>query len=80
MAQWKRIQLGTMRFRVRPLASPSGLRIQHCCELQCRLQTQFQSGIAVAVCGPAAVVPVRPLAWELPYAAGAALKIIIIKI
>ena len=25
-------------------------------------------------CRPAAVVPIRPLAWELPYAVGAALK------
>ena len=26
-------------------------------------------------CRPAAVAPIRPLAWELPYATGAALKI-----
>ena len=25
-------------------------------------------------CGPAASAPIRPLAWDLPYAAGAALK------
>ena len=25
-------------------------------------------------CGPAAEAPIQPLAWELPYAAGAALK------
>ena len=25
-------------------------------------------------CGPAAVAPIRPLAWEPPYAIGAALK------
>ena len=25
-------------------------------------------------CGPAAVTPIRPLAWEPPYAAGEALK------
>ena len=25
-------------------------------------------------CRPAAVAPIRPLAWELPYAAGVALK------
>ena len=28
-------------------------------------------------CGPAAVVLIRSLAWELPYASGAALKIYI---
>ena len=32
------------------------------------------SDIAVAVCRPAAVAPIGPLAWELPYATGAALK------
>ena len=25
-------------------------------------------------CGPAAILPIRPLAWEPPYATGAALK------
>ena len=25
-------------------------------------------------CGPAATAPIRPLAWELPYATGAALE------
>ena len=32
------------------------------------------SGIAVAMVQPEAVAPIRPLAWELPYAANAALK------
>ena len=49
------IQLGTMRLRVRSLGLLSGLRIQHCCELWCRLS---------------ATAPIRPLAWEPPYAAG----------
>ena len=31
------------------MASLSGLRIHHCCELQCRLQLQLRSHIAVAV-------------------------------
>ena len=51
MAQWKRIRLGTMTFRVRSLASISGLRIWSCHELWW-----------------------QPLAWEPPYAAGAALE------
>ena len=38
-----------MRLRVRSLALLSGLRIWCCCELWCRLQTWFRSGIAVAV-------------------------------
>ena len=32
------------------------------------------SGIAVAVAGLLAMALIHPLAWELPYAAGAALK------
>ena len=45
--------------RVRSLALLSGLRIQGCHELWCR---------------PAAIAPIIPLAWELPYATGMALK------
>ena len=30
MAQWKRIQIVTVRFRVRSLALLSGLRVPHC--------------------------------------------------
>ena len=36
---------------------------------------QLGSGIPVAVSGLAATTPIWPLAWELPYAVGAALKI-----
>ena len=52
MTQQKWIWLGAMRFRVRSLALLGGLRIQHCCELWCRSQTQIwglKSGVAVAV-------------------------------
>ena len=45
MAQQKRIQLGTMQLWV----SLSGLRIQRCCELWCKLQMWLRSRIAVAV-------------------------------
>ena len=38
-----------MRILVQILTSLSGLRIQHCHELQCSLQTGLGSGIAVAV-------------------------------
>ena len=55
-----------MRTRVPSLALLSGLRILRCCELQCRWQTRLGSGVAVA--------PIRPLAWEPPYATGTALK------
>ena len=67
VAQWKRIRLGTLRLRVRSLASLSGLSIGHCCELWRRSQMQLRSGIAAALV-------IQPLAWEPPYATGAALK------
>ena len=59
MVKWKGIPLGTMRFGVQFLATLGGLRIWHCGELRRR---------------PAAVAPIRPLAWELLCAANAALK------
>ena len=49
MAQWRQIQLGTMRMRVQSLASLSGLRIRHCHELWCRPQTRLGSCVAVSV-------------------------------
>ena len=68
VVQRKWIWLGTMRLQVPPLASLSGLRIRHCHELWCMSKIQLGSGVAVAV------ALIRPLAWECPYAAGAALK------
>ena len=61
---------------VRSLASLSGLRIWRGCALWCGSLTRLGSCIAVAV-GWAGGCPalIQPLAsWELPYAAGAALK------
>ena len=49
-------------------------RIRRCCELWCRLQTRLRSVLLWLCCRPAAVAHLRPLAWEPPYAAGAALK------
>ena len=49
MAQWKQIQLGAMRLRVRSLASISALRILRCHELWCRSQMQLGPHVAVAV-------------------------------
>ena len=70
MAQWKQIRLVTMRLRVLPLASQSGLTIRHCCEVW--------YGLDLALLWLwyrlAAVPPIRPLPWEPPYAMRAALK------
>ena len=71
MGQQKHIRLGTMRLWVRSLALLSGLRIRCCHELWCRSQTRLGFGIAVAL---AATAPIRPLAWEPPYATEAALE------
>ena len=71
VAQRKRIRLGTVRLRVQSLASLSGLRIRCCHELWCRLQTRLGSGVAVAVARSAAAALI---AWEPPYAKGAALE------
>ena len=49
IAQQKQIQLGIMRLPVRSLALLSGLRIQRCHELWCRLQMWLGSHVAVAV-------------------------------
>ena len=49
MAQRKWIPLGTMRLRVWSLALLSGLRIQRCSELWCRLQMWLRFHVAVAV-------------------------------
>ena len=49
VAQWKLIQLVSMRIQVRFLALFSGLRIWCCHELWCRSLMQFRSHVAVAV-------------------------------
>ena len=66
MAQWHQTQLVSMRTQVQSLVSLSGLRIWHCHELWCRLLWLW--------CGPAAAAPIRPPAWELPYATGVVLR------
>ena len=73
MAQQKQIRLRSMRTQVLSLAVLSGLRIQCCHELWCRSQMQLESGVAVAA-AQARGNSSEPLAWELPYAEGAALK------
>ena len=67
---WKRIRRGTMRLRVRSLSSLSGLRIWCCRELWCRAQMCLGAGVVAM----ATLALIRPLAWELPYAASTALK------
>ena len=49
VAQWKQIWLASMKTQVWSLAFLSGLRIQHCHELWCRLQALLRSCVAVAL-------------------------------
>ena len=74
VAWWQQTQLVSMRMQVRSLALFSGLRIQCCCELWCRLQIQLDLVLLWLWCRLAAAAPIRPLAWEFPYGPGAALK------
>ena len=57
---------------VQSLALLSGLRIQRCLELWCRLHIQLDPELLWLWRRPAATAPIRPLAWEPPYAAGVA--------
>ena len=63
-----------MRIQICSLTSPSGLRIWHCHELWCRAQIRLQSGIALAMASASSCSSNFTQAWELPYAACAALK------
>ena len=62
---------GSIAQWVKDPALPWGWGVGHRCSLDPMLSWLW--------CRPAAVAPIRPLAWELLYAAGAALKITIIK-
>ena len=63
-----------MRMLLQSLALLSGLRIWCCHELWCRSQTQLDPVLLWLWCRSGATASIRPLAWELPYAAGVALK------
>ena len=63
-----------MRTQVQSLALLSGLRIPHSQKLQHRSQMGLGYSVAMAVAQAAAATPIQPLAQELPYAAGAAIK------
>ena len=55
------------------LALLHGLRIWYCHKLQCRSQLQLGSGVTVVVVYLVAAL-IRPLAWELPWATGTAIR------
>ena len=74
VAQQKWIWLIFMRFQVKSLAllSALGSGVTLSCGVGCRCGSD--PVLLWLWCRPAAAAPSRPLAWELPYAAGAALK------
>ena len=63
-----------MGMRVRSLASLSGLRSRHCCELWCRFRYSSDPALLRLWCRLAAAALIRPLAWQPPHASGAALE------
>ena len=69
-----RTRLASMRMQVPSLASPGGLRIWRCHELWCGSKTGSDGELLWLWGRLAAVALIGPLAWELPYATGAALK------
>ena len=66
VAQRKGIRPGAMKLRVQSLALLIGLRIWCGVGSRCGLDPELLR--------PAAAAPIGPLAWESPYATGAALK------
>ena len=74
MAKRKRTQLGTMNcgFDLWPRSVGQGARIA----VSCGVGRRHGSGLVLLGlwCRPAAVAVIRPLAWELPHAMGAAPK------
>ena len=74
MAQWKRIRLVSMRMQVPSLDSLSGLGIQCCRELCVGHRLSLDPALLWLWGRPGATAPIRPLAWEFPYASGVALK------
>ena len=72
VAQWKQTQLVSPRIWVRSQALLSGLRIWRFRELWCRSQTRL--GRHYCGCGVHRRLQLQPLAWELLYALGVALK------
>jgi len=63
-----------MRVQFRSLALLNGLRIWHCHELWCRSQMWLRSPLLWLWRRLAAIGPIQPLAWKLPYATDVALK------
>ena len=62
----------SMKMQVRSLALLTGLRIQHCRDVGQRRSLDL--ALLWLWSRPVDTAPIGPLAWELPYTVGAALK------
>ena len=74
LAQRKWIQLGTMRFWVQSLATISGLGSSVAVSCGVGGRRSWDLVLLWLWHRPAAIAPIRPLAWEPPYAMGVVLK------
>ena len=74
MGQRKRMHVVSMRMQARSLISLRGLGIRCCHELCVVHRHGSDSALLWLWCRLASVAPVQPLAWELPYVKGVALK------
>ena len=74
MAQWIKVLTSTHEDVDSIPGLSQWVRIQYCHKLCHRLQMRLGSGVAVLWLQLAARALIRSLAWELPYAAGVALK------
>ena len=68
------IQLETMRLRVQPLASLSGLRIVVAMNCGVRRRCDLDLALLWLWCRLVATALIKSLDWEPPYVMGAALK------
>ena len=74
VVQWKRIRLRTINFQVWPLASLSGLGSGVAVSCGVGHRCGSHPALLWLWCRLAATGPIQPLAWEPPYATGAAPK------
>ena len=74
VAQQKQIQLVSMKMQFDPW--PCSVGWESCIAMSCGVHCRYGSGPSLLwlECRPAAVAPIWPLAWELPYAEDAVLK------
>ena len=74
MVQWVKNQSSIYEDAGLIPASLSGLRMWHCRKLRHSHRHSSDLILLWLWCRPTAAAPIQPLAWELPYAIGAALK------